>query len=67
MKTIQEKFEYLGLPSQTKKSYEGADSFSKQYKKCSVLDHGAITYSTNSGPTSNNRKGLELEPFKIRA
>ena len=53
MNSIQKKFEILGLPNRDNESYTNANSYSKRYKKCTVLNHGNVTYSTNTKAASS--------------
>lgn len=48
MHEIQEGFERLGLGDVKNTSYPGAQLFTKQYKRCSVLREAPITYSSSS-------------------
>ena len=65
MNEIEKQFEFLGLLNSSK--YEDAQTFSKHYKKCSILTHNNITYSstTEQHLQVDNQTSVELSIDKV--
>lgn len=48
VENFKEAYKAFGLPAKERKDYPGAEKFSQQFKKCSVLKYSSISYSSDT-------------------
>lgn len=48
MKSFDEGFKLMGLPTESPADYQGAEEFAKHFEKCSMLNNDAVTYAAHS-------------------
>ena len=55
-KEILKNFDKFNIPKDQIPEYKNADQFASQFKRCSILEYGNISYSNTSSPLPRNPK-----------